>query len=86
MIQQEAMACGLTIIHITKTGVEDIVRDGINSFCIPIRDVEAINGEILFFYDNPDRPEMGKNTLERAKTSLPWDNYGKRTLLPIRKS
>lgn len=81
MVQPQAMACGLPIIHTTNTGGEDIVRDGVDGFCISIRDVEAIKEKILFFYENPDRrTEMGKNALERAKTSLSWDDYGKKII------
>jgi glycosyltransferase involved in cell wall biosynthesis len=79
MVQAQAMACGLPIIHTINTGGEDIVRDGIDGFCIPIRDVEAIKEKISFFYENPDRrAEMGNNALERAKTSLSWDDYGEK--------
>jgi glycosyltransferase involved in cell wall biosynthesis len=79
MVQPQAMACGLPIIHTTNTGGEDIVRDGVDGFCIPIRDVEAIKEKILFFYENPDRrAEMGENALERAKSSLAWDDYGEK--------
>jgi glycosyltransferase involved in cell wall biosynthesis len=77
MVQPQAMACGLPIIHTTNTGGEDIVRDGIDGFCMPIRDVEAIKKKILFFYENPDKVvEMGENALEQARTSLSWDDYG----------
>jgi glycosyltransferase involved in cell wall biosynthesis len=81
MVQPQAMACGLPIIHTTNTGGEDVVRDGIDGFCIPIRDVEAIKEKIVFFHENPDlRAEMGKNALERARTSLSWDAYGDKIL------
>ena len=68
MVQPQAMACGLPVIHTTNTGGEDIVRDGIDGFCVPIRDVEAIKEKILFFYENSEqRNEMGKNALEQVK-------------------
>ena len=77
MVQPQAMACGLPIIHTTNTGGEDIVRDGIDGFCVPIRDVEAIKAKIMFFYENPDkRDEMGNNALEQVKSSFSWDKYG----------
>jgi glycosyltransferase involved in cell wall biosynthesis len=86
MVQPQAMACGLPIIHTTNTGGEDIVRDGVDGFCLSIRDVEAIKEKILFFYENPDRrTEMGKNALERANTSLSWDDYGKKTVAAYQK-
>jgi glycosyltransferase involved in cell wall biosynthesis len=81
MVQPQAMACGLPIIHTTNTGGEDIVRDGVDGFCIPIRDIEAIKEKILFFYEHPDRlAEIGENALERAKTSLSWDDYGEKII------
>jgi glycosyltransferase involved in cell wall biosynthesis len=79
MVQAQAMACGLPVIHTTNTGGEDIVRDGIDGFCVSIRDVEALKEKILFFYENPEQQaEMGNNAIEQARTSLTWDEYGKR--------
>ncbi|MEA5602304.1 glycosyltransferase family 4 protein [Nostoc sp. UHCC 0252] len=77
MVIPQAMACGLPIIHTTNTGGEDIVRDGIDGFCVPIRDVEALKEKILFLYENSEkRYEMGINALEQARKSLSWDEYG----------
>jgi glycosyltransferase involved in cell wall biosynthesis len=79
MVQAQAMACGLPAIHTTNTGGEDIVRDGIDGFCIAIQSVEALKEKILFFYDNADkRDEMGRNALEQARRSLSWDDYGEK--------
>jgi glycosyltransferase involved in cell wall biosynthesis len=79
MVQPQAMACGLPVVHTTNTGGEDIVRAGVDGFCVPIRDVEALKEKILFFYENPDqRNEMGNNALEQARNSLSWDGYGQR--------
>jgi glycosyltransferase involved in cell wall biosynthesis len=79
MVIAQAMACGLPVIHTTNTGGEDIVRDGIDGFCIPIRDVEALKDKILFFYEHPHlRSQMGHNALEEASNSLSWDDYGKK--------
>lgn len=77
MVQSQAMACALPVIHTTNTGGEDIVRDGIDGFCIPIRNVETLKEKIMFFYEHPDRRnEMGNNALEQVKTSYSWDQYG----------
>jgi glycosyltransferase involved in cell wall biosynthesis len=77
MVIPQAMACGLPVIHTTNTGGGDIVRDGIDGFCIPIRDVEAIKEKILFFYEHSEeRDEMGGNALEQARGALSWDSYG----------
>jgi glycosyltransferase involved in cell wall biosynthesis len=77
MVIPQAMACGLPVIYTTNTGGEDIVRDGTDGFCVPIRDVEALKERILFFYENPERQaEMGNNALKQARKSLSWDDYG----------
>lgn len=77
MVQPQAMACGLPVIHTTNTGGGDIVRDGVDGVCVPIRNVDALKEKILYFYENPDRrDEMGQNAIEQSKTSLSWDDYG----------
>lgn len=79
MVIPQAMACGLPVIHTANTGGKDIVRDELDGFCVPIRDVEALKEKILFFYENPERrSEMGKNALEQAGQSLSWDDYGQK--------
>ena len=81
MVIPQAMACGLPVIHTTNTGGEDIVRDGIDGFSVPIRDVEALKEKILFLSENPEhRDEMGRNALEQARQSLSWDDYGQRII------
>lgn len=81
MVQPQAMACGLPVIHTTNTGGEDIVREGVDGFCIPIRDVEAIKEKILFLYENPERrEEMSSNALQQANSALSWDDYGNKII------
>jgi len=81
MVQPQAMACGLPVIHTTNTGGEDIVRNGIDGFCVPIWDVEALKEKILFFYENLERrAEMGKNALKQAQENLSWDDYGEKVV------
>ncbi len=58
MVQPQAMACGLPVIHTTNTGGEDIVRDGVDGFCVPIRDLEALKAKILYFYENTDKLDV----------------------------
>lgn len=77
MVQPQAMACGLPVIHTTNTGGSDIVRPGIDGFCIPIRSVEAIKEKILFFYENPDKcTAMGNSASKRAQELFSWADYG----------
>lgn len=81
LVQAQAMACGLPIIATTNTGAEDIVRDGIDGFIIPIRDVVALKEKILYFFNNSNiRDKMGKSAKQRVVTGFTWDDYGERMI------
>jgi len=77
-VQMEAMACGLPVICSTNTGAEEVIRDNMEGFVVPIRDSEAIRDRIEYLYNNP--PELKKmsiNALQRVK-NYSWDSYGMR--------
>ncbi len=74
----EAMASGLPVIVTTNTGV--VIRDGVEGFVIPIRDVEALQERMLWLYEHPQsRREMGQAASERAR-EFTWQHYGERLL------
>ena len=77
MVQPQAMACGLPVICSTNTGGEDIIRDGIDGFIIPIRNVEALKEKLIFLYQNPEICKaMGQSAKERVSKGFTWDDYG----------
>jgi len=79
LVIPQAMACGLPVICTTNTGGEDIVRDGIDGFIIPIRDVEALKEKLIYLYENPDICKaMGQSAKERVSKGFTWDDYGER--------
>ena len=81
MVMLQAMACGLPVICTTNTGGEDIVRDGVDGFIIPIRDLKALREKILYLYENPSICyEMGRQARERVKNNFTWDNYGEKII------
>jgi len=64
----EAMACGVPVITTPNTGGPDLIRDGVDGFIVPIRDVEALTDQILTLYKQPDlRHQMGLAARERIK-------------------
>ena len=74
LVVLEAMACGLPVI-VTANGPADIVRDGIDGFVIPERDVEAINDRLDRLYRDPAlREEMGQQAAQRAR-AFGWEAY-----------
>lgn len=81
LVQPQAMACGLPVIATTNTGAEDIVREGIDGFIIPIRDTEALKQKLTYLYENPQICEtMGRSAKERVSTGFTWDDYGKKII------
>jgi glycosyltransferase involved in cell wall biosynthesis len=61
----EAMASGCPVI--TTPVLEPLVRDGIDGFYIPLRDVAALKERMLYFYQHPDETKrMGACAVEQA--------------------
>jgi len=72
----EAMASGLPVIT-TPNGPGDIVRDGVDGFLVPPRDVGAIVERLEQLRANPElRREMGCRARERA-AEFTWQAYRK---------
>ena len=81
LVQPQAMACGLPIIATTNTGAEDIVRDGLDGFIIPIRDVPALKEKILYMYEHPEeRKRMSASAKEHVSSGFTWDDYGNKMI------
>jgi glycosyltransferase involved in cell wall biosynthesis len=72
----EAMASGLPVIATPNTG--SVVRDGIDGFLVPPRDVEALMERIERLYRDPDlRRTMGASARQRAE-AFTWSAYRER--------
>ncbi len=75
----EAMACGLPVICSDSVGAKDIVRNNIDGFIIPTRDIEALKEKIIYLYENQDAcREMGRQAQENVVKNFTWDNYGEK--------
>lgn len=78
----EAMASGLPVIT-TPNGPGDIVRDGIDGFLVPPRDVDAIVERLARLRaDQQLRQEMARNARIRAQ-EFTWDTYRKKTVAAL---
>lgn len=74
LVVLEAMASGLPVIT-TPNGPGDLVRDGVDGFVVPIRDVDAIVEKLEYLHAHPEeRLRMGQNARERAKM-FTWMHY-----------
>jgi len=79
MVILQAMACQLPAICTTNTAGKDVIREGVEGFVVPIRDVEALKEKILWAYDHRAQClEMGRAARERVCSGFTWDDYGDR--------
>ena len=74
----EALAAGLPVVCTPNTG--SVVRDGIDGFIVPIRDVGFIVDRLDLFFREPDLlKEMSQNARQRA-AEFTLEDYSKRLI------
>jgi glycosyltransferase involved in cell wall biosynthesis len=74
LVTYEALACGLPVLTTPNAG--SIVRDGVEGFIVPIRDVDALANRLeQLRTDERLRKEMSKAARVRAE-AYTWDRYG----------
>jgi glycosyltransferase involved in cell wall biosynthesis len=72
----EALASGLPVITTPNSG--SVVRDGLDGFVVPIRDVEALKEKIVALCENGDmRKEIECNARRRSE-QFTWEAYRRR--------
>jgi glycosyltransferase involved in cell wall biosynthesis len=70
----EAMASGLPVVCTSATGAP--VRDGIDGFVVPARDVKALRDSLRFLYENPEaRRELGGRARELVTSAYTRAHY-----------
>lgn len=80
----EAMACGLPVIATANSGAGDVVREGVDGFIVPIRNVDALKEKILYMYKNQDQcRSMGRNAIERVHSEFTLERYMDRMLAAL---
>ena len=74
LVVAEAMACGLPVIA-TANGPDELVRDGVDGFIVPMRDSGAITEKLELLRANPElRRQMGASAAARAR-EFTWAVY-----------
>ena len=77
MVIPQALACGLPVICTTHSGGDDLVRDGVNGFVVPIRDPEALAKRLAALRDHPERlAAMKRAAVESVAHGHSWRDYG----------
>ena len=73
MVVYEAAACGLPVIVTENVGAS--IRDGLDGFVVPIRDVDALVRKMNYLYEHPmERAAMGQSALNYVQ-QFTWENY-----------
>ncbi len=81
MVQLQAMSCGLPLICTANSGGEEIIKNNINGYIIPIRDLDALKKKILFLYNNQSIcNKMGKLAQLKVQKDFSWESYGKNVI------
>jgi glycosyltransferase involved in cell wall biosynthesis len=77
MVIPQALACGLPVICTENSGGDDLVRDGVNGFVVPIRDPGALAERLAALRDDPDRlAEMKRAAAGSVANGHSWRDYG----------
>jgi len=82
----EAMACGLPVVATANSGAGDVVREGVDGFIVPIRNIDALKEKILYMYENRDLcRSMGRNAIERVHAEFTLEKYLDRMLAALKR-
>jgi glycosyltransferase involved in cell wall biosynthesis len=79
LVLGQAMACGCPVIASTNTGAEDLFRDGVEGFIVPIREPETLRARMQQLADDlPLQRRMSEAALKRVQSLGGWQEYGDR--------
>lgn len=77
LVQGQALACACPLISSLHTGGEDLFRDGVEGFLIPIRDPDAITDRLNRLAEDPElRNRMSEAARQRVTSLGGWSEYG----------
>jgi glycosyltransferase involved in cell wall biosynthesis len=70
----EGMACGLPVVATRASGLEELVRDGVNGYLVDINDTAAMAKKLAELLQNPhERQRMGKQSRKIAENEFAWE-------------
>ena len=75
LVQQEALSCGLPIIVTPNTGGEDLIKEGITGYLVPIRSPEKIAEAISSMMANWKNREAIQKLCQKKAREYTWQNY-----------
>jgi glycosyltransferase involved in cell wall biosynthesis len=78
LVTYEAMACGVPLIVSTNTG--SVVRDGVDGYVVPIRDVESLQSRIQWMYEHHGESLAMGTAANEYVQNYSWSHYGDRVM------
>lgn len=70
----EGMACGLPVVATRASGLEELIRDGVNGYLVDINDTRGLANRIAMLLNNPhERQRMGKESRKIAEREFAWE-------------
>jgi glycosyltransferase involved in cell wall biosynthesis len=70
----EAMACGLPVVATRASGLQELVREGVNGYLVDLNDSAALANCLAELIDNPyERQRMGKESRKVAEQEFAWE-------------
>ncbi len=76
---KEAMLMGLPVVSTYHGGIAELVKNGVNGFLVPERDIEAIENRLEYLINNPQIwPNMGKQGSEEVKKLFDYRKLGEK--------
>lgn len=74
----EAMAVGLPVVATCAGGMEEAVRDGVDGYVIPVRDIPAMVEKLAVLLADPRlRERMGRSARERVEAEFTLERQAK---------
>jgi glycosyltransferase involved in cell wall biosynthesis len=74
LVLREALQCGLPVVTLADGTVEEIISDGVNGFCVPPDDDEALANALIRVLSAPNlRQHLSQGALETARSFWGWD-------------
>jgi glycosyltransferase involved in cell wall biosynthesis len=70
----EGMACGLPVVATRASGLEELVRDGVNGYLVEINDAAALADRLAeLILNRYERERMGKASRRIAEEEFDWE-------------
>lgn len=72
----EGMSCGLPLICTDKSGVSDLIQNGVNGYVIPAQDEYAIVDKVLAFVNDQQLITVMGSEARKTAEAFTWERYG----------